>query len=66
MMQSEQSDSQPVVRGQSSSPEITPHEAKYLRIALAFGDPATDDLPDPDLESAKAKLAEIERGGQDG
>lgn len=47
-----------------SDEQLTPHEAKCVRIALAFGDPGLEGQPDDDLERAKVKLRAIEsRGG---
>lgn len=45
------------------SEQLTAHEARCIRIALAFGDPAVVDLADDDLERAKAKLLAIEKRG---
>jgi hypothetical protein len=49
---------------QSLSEAITAYEAKCIRVALAFGDPALVDLADEDLERAKAKLLAIEKRGE--
>lgn len=45
------------------SDKLTPHEAKCIRIALIFGDPALVGVPDDNLESAKAKLLALEKQG---
>lgn len=47
--------------------KLTPEEAKRIRLALVFGDPAADGRPDPALEEAKRKLEAIQKGdGRDG
>lgn len=48
---------------QSACEALTAHEAKCIRIALVFGDPAVQDHPHDDLERAKAKLLAIEKRG---
>jgi hypothetical protein len=56
---------EPTPLSQSGATELTPEEAKALRIALIFGDPknASPSTPAPVLESAKRKLKEIEANG---
>jgi hypothetical protein len=47
---------------QSATTDLTPEEARAIRIALIFGDPAnaSPSVPHDVLESAKRKLKEIE------
>lgn len=47
-----------------SDTQITADEAKRIRLAMIFGDPAVEGQADPALEVAKAKLSKIEQGLQ--
>lgn len=45
---------------ETNEPALTPEEAKAIRVALIFGDPAMEGEPHDTLEAAKAKLRAME------